>query len=179
MLPDFKNITYLNNGSPLQQKAYDFLVQSKILYQLQPFNPILAGTLPLDIFIEGKSDLDILCEANSLQSVEKLLLTHFKNETGFLIRSMEIRSVKTLICNFIAGEFPIEIFCQSVATINQLAYRHLIIEYLLLAQYGEQLKNEVIKLKNQGIKTEPAFALVLGLSGDPYEALLKYENLLL
>jgi hypothetical protein len=129
MLPDFKDITYLNNGSPLQQKAYDLLLQSKILYQLQPFNPILAGTLPLDIFIEGKSDLDILCEANSLQSVEKLLLTHFKNETGFLIRTINVRSVKTIICNFRAREFPIEVFCQPIPVTSQLAYRHLVIEH--------------------------------------------------
>jgi hypothetical protein len=44
-----------------------------------------------------------------------------------------------------------------------------------LAQHGERFKNEVIKLKKQGIKTEPAFASLLGLPGDPYGALLKFE----
>jgi hypothetical protein len=176
MLPDFKDIIYLNNGSPQQQKAYAVLTESKILYHLQPFHPTLAGTMPLDIFIEGKSDLDILCEAASFESVENVLLKCFVNETGFSIYRKDIQGIDTLLCNFMLQSFPVEIFCQAIAPTHQLAYRHMVIEYRLLKKYGEPFKKEVLKLKKQGIKTEPAFAILLRLSGNPYEALLALEQ---
>jgi hypothetical protein len=175
MLPDFKDITYLNTGSPLQQKAYAVLTQSKILYHLQPFHPILTGTMPLDIFSDGKSDLDIVCEAASLESVENVLRTHYGKETGFSLQRKEVRATDTLLCNFMLQGFPVEIFSQTIAIAEQWAYRHMAIEYALLEKYGETFKQEIIRLKRQGIKTEPAFALLLKLSGDPYEALLQLE----
>lgn len=60
--------------------------------------------------------------------------------------------------------------------IQQFAYRHLIIEYNLLNQYGEKFRQQIIELKRQGHKTEPAFGLALGLTGDPYMELLKFET---
>ena len=39
------------------------------------------------------------------------------------------------------------------------------------------LKSKVIELKQSGQKTEPAFAALLQLQGDPYAAMLKLEKL--
>lgn len=51
----------------------------------------------------------------------------------------------------------------------------MLIEHQILLEKGESFRQEIISLKKQGIKTEPAFAQLLGLSGDPYEAILRLE----
>jgi hypothetical protein len=72
--------------------------------------------------------------------------------------------------------FEIEIFGQSIPTRQQFAYRHLIVEHNLLNRHGEKFRQRIIELKRQGWKTEPAFASALGLTGDPYTELLKFET---
>jgi hypothetical protein len=176
MLPEFENISYLKSGSPIQQKTYNLLEYSKILYHLRLFHPVLTGTLPLDLFIAGKSDLDIICQSSDFKSVEKNLLNTFAGYTGFSITQKSIRSVPSLICRFVYEDFPFEIFFQETDVKKQLAYRHLAIEYRLLQNGGETFRRRILELKAQGIKTEPAFAMILGLQGDPYEALLAFEE---
>ena len=51
----------------------------------------------------------------------------------------------------------------------------MLVEDKLLAQHGEAFRQQIVSLKRQGYKTEPAFALALGLEGDPYLALLTLE----
>src|SRR5687768_16681680 len=99
-LPDFFDISYLQRGSSIQQNAFHILTHSKILYHLQFHRPVLTGTMPLDIFIEGKSDLDIICEAADFKSVEKILLIHYNDQPGFVLLHEKIQSVDTLICRF-------------------------------------------------------------------------------
>ncbi|MCH5690657.1 DUF4269 domain-containing protein [Niabella sp. W65] len=82
---------------------------------------------------------------------------------------------ETVVVNFFADGFEIEIFAQNIPTRQQMAYRHLVIEHELLNQYGEVFRQQVVALKKQGYKTEPAFARLLKLEGDPYQALLRFE----
>jgi hypothetical protein len=50
-------------------------------------------------------------------------------------------------------------------------------EERLLKLGGEDFKREIIKLKKEGIKTEPAFTKYLKIGGNPYIELLKLECL--
>ncbi|HEY0743552.1 MAG TPA: DUF4269 domain-containing protein [Chryseosolibacter sp.] len=176
MLPDFENIAYLKSGSPIQLQAFNILTHSKILYHLQPFRPVLTGTLPLDLFVPGKSDLDIIIESDRLQIMERRLLDEFSNKKKLTTKLMMIQKRPTLVCRFIQQDFPIEIFCQPVPVKQQLAYRHMVIEHWLLQKSGPAFRQRVLQLKQGGMKTEPAFAAALNLEGDPYQALLKFEQ---
>jgi hypothetical protein len=176
LLPDFENIAYLKSGSPIQLQVFNILTNSKILYHLQNFKPVLTGTLPLDLFIPGKSDLDIIIQSDRLQILEQTLLGLFANKKKLTTKFMMVRKRPTLLCRFIQQDFQIEIFCQPVPVKQQLAYRHMVIEHWLLSTRGASFKKKILELKANDVKTEPAFAQVLGLEGDPYDALLQYEQ---
>lgn len=47
----------------------------------------------------------------------------------------------------------------------------MIVEHMLLMQHPH-IREEILRLKENGLKTEPAFAQVLNINRDPYEALI-------
>lgn len=171
---DFTNIAYLKTGKPTQVQAYNTLTQNSIIEVLSEFDPILAGTIPININIEN-SDLDIICYwQNKTVFINKLKLL-FENEKDFEIREIEINGNKSVIANFKTDHFEIEVFGQNIPSKNQNGYKHMIIEHEILQSKDENFRLEIIKLKQNGYKTEPAFAYLLGLNGDPYIELLKYK----
>lgn len=176
MFRDFSNIDYLKNGSLLQQKGWEVLSGSGILMILEPFHPILTGTLPLDIFIEGKSDLDISCEVYDGEDFIRLIKKYFSIYPGLAIREKKLGSVASIVVAFTLFDFPVEIVTQPLAIMKQVAVRHLQVEDALLQERGESFKKQVLDLKRKGLKTEPAFAKLLHLEGDPYEALLNLKE---
>lgn len=172
---DFKNIEYLRNGNHRQQQAYFTLSENSILSQLKHYDPILVGTIPINIAIET-SDLDIICCFEDKQEFKNSITDSFSNEKNFKIREYQNLDTSAIVSNFYVGDFEIELFGQQIPTTNQMAYRHLIVEHKLLLQHGEIFRQLIIELKKQGCKTEPAFAIALGLKGDPYMELLKFET---
>lgn len=174
LLMNFLTLEYLKSGNPKQRKAYQLLLQNKIFYKLRAFNPILVGTIPLEIDIES-SDLDIICQAKDLFAFRETLQSNFEEFPGFELRETEGSGHKSVVVNFCLEGFPIEVFGQNIPSNKQLGYRHMMIEYKLLIKNGEAFRLKVIELKQQGLKTEPAFAHLLGLKGDPYTELLRLE----
>ncbi len=77
------------------------------------------------------------------------------------------------MCSFNVGEFEVEIFGQNIPSKQQNAYLHLLVEHQILQQQGEDFRRNIIALKKIGYKTEPAFAKLLELKGNPYQALLE------
>lgn len=69
--------------------------------------------------------------------------------------------------------WPIEFFGQNKPTTEQNGYLHMIIEDRMLSLYGKKFKEQIIQLKSTGMKTEPAFAKILRLEGDPYLRILE------
>lgn len=175
MRPKFNTIGYLRKGSKRQVSVYNTLIDKKIWLTLKDYDPILVGTIPINIDI-GSSDLDIICCFSDKQEFYEVISINFCKERSFKIEEQLIFGSITIIANFFVNEFEIEIFGQHTPTKQQIAYRHMIIENDILRKYGENFRQEIIELKKQGFKTEPAFALALGLTGDPYVEILNYEN---
>ncbi len=70
----------------------------------------------------------------------------------------------------------VEVFAQALPVVAQHGFRHMVIEGRLLVIGGDALRQRVVALKRAGMKTEPAFARILELPGDPYEAVLTLES---
>ncbi len=174
MEKDWTNIEYLLNGNAKQQQSYNILMNANILRILKEYSPILVGTIPLEIDIE-KSDLDIICEVHNFYEFEKLIKNSFQKYENFNIN--KINGNQAIVVNFFIKEFEIEIYGQAIPTKEQYGYRHMIIEDKILKLGGNKLKREIINLKRNGMKTEPAFAKYLNLNGNPYKELLKLENM--
>lgn len=170
---NFKDISYLKMGNDKQKRSYKILEKINIFNILKEYNPILVGTIPIEIDIDN-SDLDIICKTDNVDEFEKLLINKFKNFKDFNITYKED---KIIVCTFIVDDIEIEIYASDIDTDKSNGYRHMIIEYRLLNLYGDNFRKEIINLKSNGLKTEPAFAKVLNLDGNPYDELLLLENL--
>ncbi|MES2486310.1 MAG: DUF4269 domain-containing protein [Bacteroidota bacterium] len=169
-MDNFLTIDYLIHGTTLQQAAYRLLKGNCILETLAPYTPVLAGTIPINIAIEG-SDLDILCQYTSAEEFTASLIQAFSHYKGFTIRTAVINGTESVISNFFIHDFELEIFGQATPVINQYGYRHMVVEHQILLEKGEDFRQQIISLKQQGYKTETAFAKLLGLQGNPYKAL--------
>ncbi|WP_114790299.1 DUF4269 domain-containing protein [Niabella yanshanensis] len=169
----FQDISYLQNGTIRQQEAFTVLHQNMMLEKLSAFDPVLVGTIPINIDIET-SDLDIICCFENKNIYRDTIVKLFKDFELFSIREREDKE-ETVIAGFFTGGFRVEIFGQNIPCRQQFGYRHLLIEQELLKKYGEIFRQQIIALKKKGYKTEPAFAQVLKLEGDPYQALLQLE----
>lgn len=168
---DFTKLDYLKQGNPRQRRAFEVLDKYQIFQKLKEFSPILAGTIPIEIDIEG-SDLDIICEVKDKIEFEKFLNKTF-SEFDLNIEILKINDIESIICNFDLEDFSIEIFGQNKPTTQQNAYLHMIAEHRILQEKGEEFKQKITDLKKKGIKTEPAFGILLSLE-NPYEDLLNF-----
>lgn len=166
---DFESITYLKEGTQRQQLAYQELVDLEIMNVLKHYHPILVGTIPIHIDLPI-SDLDIICTCKNYFVFIKTIKEHYQTQKGFKIKISDDGA--SIVANFQGKHFEIEIFGQMKPTKEQDAYRHLLIEHRILEYYGEDFRQKIIRLKKEGMKTEPAFAQILQLLGDPYQALL-------
>lgn len=173
---DFTKIDYLKDGNERQKRAFEVLTKYKIFKVLEFYSPILAGTIPIEIDIEG-SDLDIICELDFKFEEDFLDDIAFSKmipfEADAKVEYPIIDDEKCIVINFMLEDFPIEIFGQNKPTTLQNAYLHMMAEYKILQEKGEDFKQKIIELKKKGIKTEPAFGMLLNLE-NPYEDLLKF-----
>lgn len=161
----------------LERNSHIFkaLIESKVLEILKEFEPLVAGTFPLNIQIDN-SDLDIIL---NLSNKERFLNTinSFRDYQDFKIQEELVEGTPTILINFNFNGIPFELFAQAKPSVEQRGYKHFLIEEKLLKIYGSKLKNQVTSLRNQGFKTEPAFAKALGLFGDPFVELLNIQKL--
>jgi hypothetical protein len=174
----WKDPRYLAAGNRRQRRAYAVLQELGILTTLGPFDPVLAGTIPLAIDLPS-SDIDIICEVPLRNSAafEQLLRTHYGHLPAFRAGQVASATGPALVSSFRYLGIEIEVFGQALPTEQQYAFRHLVVEHAVLCAGGPAWRTAVRRLKAQGLKTEPAFAALLQLPGNPYESLLTLENL--
>jgi hypothetical protein len=148
----------------------------RVFALLGAFDPVLAGTIPLDIDIPG-SDLDIVCYAADVDAFAQQLHATFGHCSTFVLQHTVVDGLPTVIGQFTYQGFPIEIFGQPRPVREQHAVRHMVVEERLLRHGGVEVRRHIRQLKGQGRKTEPAFAVVFRLPGDPYQTLLQLAEL--
>lgn len=146
-----------------------------LLDELAAYQPMVIGTPPLGIDIDS-SDIDVACTSNSLPSFAADAAARFGRQSAFEIADVAKTPDAAMRVSFSAFGWVVELFCQTLPIQEQWGVRHFLIEQRLLAVLPD-LKSEVIALKKSGQKTEPAFAAILDLAGDPYAAMLDLESL--
>ncbi|TVR89499.1 MAG: DUF4269 domain-containing protein [Saprospirales bacterium] len=166
----FLSSDYLKDGNFRQRWVWRYLTDSEILSELEPYQPVIAGTIPIEIDTLD-SDLDILCGFDCGDGFMEFLEARFSACEGFEVKKVVKQGLTSVVAKFRAETLSIDIFGQPIAPVEQMAFVHMINEYLILQERGEDFRREVIKLKEKGVKTEPAFARLLGLEGDPYQLL--------
>ncbi|QFT90893.1 hypothetical protein FIU87_19795 [Bacillus sp. THAF10] len=162
----------MKNGNTKQQRAYEAIIKLNVMHDLGAYHPTLCGTIPINIDLSD-SDLDIIMETYNLDLFEEKLISLYESMEDFRMKRSNIRGREVVKCNFYYEGFEFELFGQGQPVNEQYAYLHMVIEHALLEK-TPSLRAQVIDLKKQGYKTEPAFCEILGISGDPYEGLLKY-----
>ena len=145
-----------------------------ILARLESFQPMVIGTPPLGIALE-ESDLDIACWTADLDDFDRVIRVAYHSFNDFQIRRTSHQEQDVSLATFTAFGWQIEVFCQTLLTERQWGVRHFRVEERLL-RLRPELRAIVIANKQAGMKTEPTFASALGLSGDPYQAVLALEN---
>ena len=171
----FRQTAYLASGNARQRSAYQVLLHLDLFSVLSAYDPVLAGTIPLDIDI-GSSDLDILCEVHDPDTFEAILIEHYSHMTDWMLNRCEVDGLMCTVVRWMYEEWEIEVFAQPRAVEQQNGFRHMVVEQRLLEHLGDQGRQQIRLRKQQGMKTEPAFADYLSIAGDPYkELLLLYE----
>ena len=163
-------IDALRIGTPVQQAAWRALTTLGILDVLAPYQPRLVGTIPINVDIPG-SDLDIICQAHDLDALADELKDRFGELPGFRCARKIRYQRPVLVCEFHFAGFPFQVYASGRPVDVQRAWVHMVAEAYLLAEGGDAARAQVRALKRAGLKTEPAFARVFGLTDDPYQAL--------
>lgn len=173
---NFQTPAYLRLGNLRQQHAHHVLVRHLDLFQkLSGFSPVLTGTIPIAIDLPD-SDLDIICHCDDHDHFASMVRLHFRQEQDFELYCQSYQGHLSTIAHFKTSDVDVEIFGQSIPVTEQFAYRHMLAEYQILQAKGTAFRKAVLTLKSAGWKTEPAFAKLLDLDGDPYQTLLDFTG---
>lgn len=151
----------------------------KILENYKDFHALVAGTYPLGI-ATTQSDIDIILSFALPEELEKLearIIADFSQMKDFKLKKELIKDQFTLVSSFYHQDHKFELFAQNRSSVQQDAYQHYLCEEKILKYAPTQFRNQVIALKQEGLKTEPAFAKLLNLTHDPYEAMLELQKI--
>lgn len=154
------------------------LRRTGLLAVLARYDPHLAGTLPLGLDLPS-SDVDLLCHAPDRVLFSAVLWGACHQWPDFSLRQW-VSGDQPVTATFSAFGWAFEIFASPQPVREQPGWRHYQVEQRLLALGGPELRASVMRHRHAGAKTEPAFAMALGLTGDApggaYATLLELER---
>lgn len=157
-----------------QLRYYEAVEQLQLGRRLQQWNWQLSGLLPLGIEIDD-AEIDVVCSCADPAIFAETVWNEFGAAGEFRIWQRTTKE-QSVVARFRAFGWEVEIYGSSVPLRQQLAVRHYEIEKRLLCLGGDRLRSSVRRMKQSGIKAERAFAMILNLTGDPHEALLRLED---
>lgn len=164
----------LAHGNERQKQAYKVVeslnIDSSVDFDL---TYCVAGTIPIDIDIED-SDIDIISSTPDLKKMESWLSKKFCDYPNFNSFYFTSPDGLALVAKVRIEGYLVEFFAVEKPLNEQFGFRHMIAEWQILKRFDEEFRREIRSLKRSGIKTEPAFAMRLGLVGDPYRAILDF-----
>lgn len=152
------------------------LKDSQVLKILREYTPLIAGTFPLGLHVEN-SDLDVIVSVSDLKAFADLMTKEFSHLKDFQLFNEIIDGEPALRVHFLVHNIPVEIIGQKTASVRQTAYLHFLLEERILKLNSSYFRTQIRMARDQGLKTEPAFAKVLKIAGDPYKELLRLQGL--
>ncbi|MCD7973382.1 MAG: DUF4269 domain-containing protein [Candidatus Azobacteroides sp.] len=167
----WSTLDYLKTGDSLQQRSARLLEELDIFRILCEYDPLLVGTIPIGIYTDS-SDLDIICHLREKKEFHKLIHNSFSSFASFHFHMDDF----SYVAGFIYKNMPVEIYAEPTETSKQKGFRHMIVENDILELADEKVKQNIIQLKKEGLKTEPAFGRLLNLK-KPYNQLLELGEL--
>ena len=99
MIVNFRTIEYLKSGNERQKLAFSEIKKHKVLEKLKKYNPILTGTIPIEIDVP-ESDLDIICECQNHSEFKAYLLDQFSQKKDFKVYSILQNEIESTIAEF-------------------------------------------------------------------------------
>lgn len=142
-----------------------------LVTRLRDWNWAIVGTPPLGL--DGPdSDIDVVCEVDDFETFSAAMWRSFSHFDNFAVWQW-ISDTRSVVTRFDAEDWTFEVFASQGPIQDQKAWRHFAVEKRLLAIGGNDFLKAVRMARSRGLKTEPAFAAVLHLPGNPYEALLR------
>lgn len=152
------------------------VAELKLLEIFRNQQPFIAGTIPLAIDNQG-ADLDFLVSFAHSEDFVTICRQAFSKEDEFEVGSSKNEESEYALCRFNYKGIPIEIFSSSISTYKQNAFVHFDIEEKILKYGPAEWHSEIPKLKRSGVKTEPAFAMIMkNMSGDSYQYLYNLQK---
>ncbi|EKB23625.1 hypothetical protein HMPREF1170_01986 [Aeromonas veronii AMC35] len=186
---NWRRLDYLAHGNPRQRSAHALLtagVSDELATQCSDI--ALVSTLAIGLDRPG-SDLDILCQhpdpaafaatfaEQGWQASDKGGNIWLLERTFSCLDQHFADSSADNGCDNRITSWPLELYVtpSPIETLN--GWRHLTLMAALLERFGDAFYRDVLRLRlEDGLKGEAAMCRLLGLAGDPYEALLTLEG---
>jgi hypothetical protein len=142
--------------------------QLRLGERLAPYDPVAVSSLLTGLNV-GLSDLDVVCDLRAA-GFSAAVQAWYGERPGFETWQTGSRTV----VSFEGGQLRIELVGERLAVEEQRAYVHAVVHRRLVDLGGARLARAVRRARREHrCKTEPAIALVLGLRGDPYVAVMR------